>query len=420
MEFSLWRHKSGEWVSHTLGIMSTVLAKVGPRPSGSPESRETAGMLADEIRPYVNKVELESFKFARHPFLAFLKWQSSTYILATAALFMGWPWAAAGLILVGAVVTVAQFVLYKEFLDPLYPKVEGINMIATVEPDEEVKRQVVIGGHHDSAFVFRFLQWTPRLYPIHVLFANVFIWLAIAAVPTWAILELFGVTPFYDAVLPWIMVAGIPIVGSLWFLVSKDVTPGAGDNLVASAGLIALAKALAEHREQGHFKLRNTRVIFASFDGEESGLRGSRAYVKRHLEGLTSVPTELFNIDSVYEVDDLRFIVKDINGTMPLSKSMGRECVAMAQKLGFTSSILSMPLGSGATDAGEFARFGIPSTTLIAMSSKAIPPKGFPYHALRDTMEVVKPEAVRAMLEVTWAMLVSREAPAAVEPAKGN
>lgn len=409
MDPKFWRHKTTGWVSHTIELMDGILKKVGPRPSGSPESRETASILGEAIAPYVDKLNLESFQFGRKPFLSFLKWQSATYVLAVAALFLNWIGIAAILMSVGLFVTVAQFVFYKELLDPLYPKTEGVNMVAVVEPDGPVQRQVILSGHHDSAFVFRFLQWNPRLYPIHVLFANLFIWVAAVAIPVWAVLQWFDVVPFYSGVLPWILAAGVLFVGPLAFLVSSRCTPGAGDNLVASAGVVALAKALAQERALGTFALRNTRVWFVSFDAEESGLRGARAFVKRHLAELKEAPAELLNIDSIYEVKDLRFVVRDINGTMPLSKSVGQECVDVAKSLGFASSILSMPLGSGATDAGEFARVGIPATTMIAMSSGAIPPKGFPYHTLRDTLEVVKPEAIKAMLEVYWAMLVRRE-----------
>lgn len=409
MDAIFWKQKSLEWVAHTREIMAQVLTRVGPRPSGSPQSRETASMLADAIRPFAHSVKLESFLFARHPFLAFLKWQAITFVLAVVGLFLDWILVSGLLILVGAVVTIAQFVLYREFLDPLYPKTEGVNMIASVEPDREVLRQVIFSGHHDSAFVFRFLQWQPRLYAIHLVLANLFIWMAIFTVPTWAGLSLFGITPFYSEVLPWIMTVGALFVAPLGVFVSRRCTPGAGDNLVASAGVVALAKALSQERALGSITLKNTRVIFASFDAEESGLRGARAYVKRHLADLKAVPTQVVNIDSIYELKDLRFVIRDINGTMPLSSRMGHQCVELARSLGFASSVIKMPLGSGATDAGEFGRVGIPATTMIAMSSTPIPPKGFPYHTLRDTMDVVKPEAVAAMLEVMWGMLLMQE-----------
>ena len=346
MEYGLWRHKTGEWVAHTRDIMQSILTKVGPRPSGSPQSREAASILAEELRPHVDQVQLESFWFARNSFLSFLKWQAATFTLSVGALFLGWIYVAAGLVLLGAGVSIAQFVFYKEMLDPFYRKTEGVNVVGRVEPEGEVLRQVVVSGHHDSAFIFRFIQWQPRLYPLYVLFANLFIWTAVLLVPLWAILDFAGVTPFYAPVLPYVLaIAGLIFVSPMWFFVSKKCTPGAGDNLVASAGAVALAKALADLRASGAFRLEHTRVWFVSFDGEESGLRGSRAFVKQHLQELKEFPSELLNVDSIYELKDLRFVIRDINGTMPLSKAVGQECVDVAASLGFKSATLGMPLG---------------------------------------------------------------------------
>ena len=44
--------------------------------------------------------------------------------------------------------------------------------------------------------------------------------------------------------------------------------------------------------------LDGTRLLFVSFDAEESGLRGSRAWVKAHRADLQSLPTRALNIDS--------------------------------------------------------------------------------------------------------------------------
>jgi len=412
MNLHHWRQQTGEWVEHTREIMGQILTRVGPRPSGSPESRQTAAMLAEAIGPYVDSVELERFRFSRRSFLSFLRWQAVSFTLAVTALFLGWIPVAAVVILTGAGVSVAQFVLYRELLDPLYSWSEGVNVVARVEPEGEVHRQVIISGHHDSAYVFRLIQHFPRIYPLFVLLANLFIWGAALLIPLWAVLELAGISPFYGPALPWILAgAGLLFVVPLWFFVSGRCTPGAGDNLVASAGAVTLARALAHARKCGQFRLQNTRVWFVSFDAEESGLRGSRAFVRRHLAELREHPAELLNVDSIYDLRDLHFIVRDVNGTIPLSERLARECVDLAASLGFHSRTLSMPLGSGATDAGEFGRFGITATTMIAMSTRFIPPRGFAYHTLRDTLEAVKPEAIAAMLEVLWAMLLRREPP---------
>ena len=44
----------------------------------------------------------------------------------------------------------------------------GRNVLALVEPDQEARGQLIISGHHDSAFVFNFLVHQPSLYPLRV------------------------------------------------------------------------------------------------------------------------------------------------------------------------------------------------------------------------------------------------------------
>ena len=55
------------------------------------------------------------------------------------------------LTLVGAVCMIAEFLMYKEFLDPFFPKRTSANVIAIRKPEGEVKRRIIFNGHCDSA-----------------------------------------------------------------------------------------------------------------------------------------------------------------------------------------------------------------------------------------------------------------------------
>ena len=63
------------------------------------------------------------------------------------------------------------------------------------------------------------------------------------------------------------------VVALLWFFEGKEGSPGAGDNLIASSVGIELASYFSSERKNGN-PLEHTRIVFASFDGEEAGLRG--------------------------------------------------------------------------------------------------------------------------------------------------
>ncbi len=72
----------------------------------------------------------------------------------------------------------------------------------------------------------------------------------------------------------------LPLVLPLWGFASDEGSPGAGDNMAASAIALEIFKEFAERRAAGA-GLKRTRLAFASFDAEEAGLRGARVFARR-------------------------------------------------------------------------------------------------------------------------------------------
>jgi len=71
-------------------------------------------------------------------------------------------------------------------------------------------------------------------------------------------------------------------------------------------------------------RLAQTRLIFASFDAEEAGLRGSRAYVRAHRAELAALPTCNLNIDSIYTAE---FTMAGVRATTPCWQCQPALCV---------------------------------------------------------------------------------------------
>ena len=140
--------------------------------------------------------------------------------------------------------------------------------------------------------------------------------------------------------------------------------------------------------------LQHTRLIFASLDAEESGLRGSRAYCRKHREALKSVPSCNFNLESIYNADELSFLTKDVNQSVRLSEAMVDECMAVASQLGHHTGRGAITVGGGGTEAAEFARIGVASTSLLGMENRFIR-DGLYYHTMEDTVDNIDPAAVR-------------------------
>jgi len=69
-----------------------------------------------------------------------------------------WIYVAMGFYTICLTNALSQFVYYKEGFDSFYKKATCINVVGKIEPSGEVKQQIILGGHHDTAYVFSFLE----------------------------------------------------------------------------------------------------------------------------------------------------------------------------------------------------------------------------------------------------------------------
>jgi len=67
-------------------------------------------------------------------------------------------------LLFGSVFALTEFLLYLTPFDRFFPKHCGYNVSGLIEPAGEVKQQIVVSGHHDSAYVFNFFKKQQKLY----------------------------------------------------------------------------------------------------------------------------------------------------------------------------------------------------------------------------------------------------------------
>ena len=145
--------------------------------------------------------------------------------------------------------------------------------------------------------------------------------------------------------------------------------------------------------------MENTRIIIASFDAEEEGLRGARAFSKLHEKELKKLPTYLLNTDCAYNLDDLFFLTSDINGTVKLDEDLANTLVDISKENGYKAVSKPIAFLTGGTDAGELAKIGVKSTTLIGMpwSNET---RSSVYHTENDTLEHVQKEIIDAAITI--------------------
>ena len=155
-------------------LVQAICTQVGPGMPGSPQERERAAMIKTELETHLGpeKVAVEEFTFAPGAFLG-SQLISSLFVLASALLNMSLgclpgvsPCVTAVAALLfstgAALLLILEFVMGFELVDPLFKKQQSLNVIGTLRKpgSGEVKRLLILSGHHDSALEFTWLRFT--------------------------------------------------------------------------------------------------------------------------------------------------------------------------------------------------------------------------------------------------------------------
>jgi aminopeptidase YwaD len=250
--------------------------------------------------------------------------------------------------------------------------------------------------------VFRWFAEAPRWYPMIVGAGFGCFGLALAGAAYMAVTESRP---------PWMCVAlavGTIGVVPIFRFFTGEISPGAGDNLIATAMAGEIARRFSDRKKAGQ-GLKHTRLICLSADAEECGLRGSGAWVTAHRRELLATKTYVVCLDTLYWPDQLHVIERDINGLVALSAGLARELDGIAKQRGVGSHVARMPFGAGATDAASFSRAGIEAASLIACEVSYDLPSHFVYHTPRDTTDAIDPRAIEQVHDVVVAFIERKD-----------
>lgn len=387
-------------VDEVMALTRSFVARFGSRPSGSAVSREAADALKEMAERWADRAWTMDFEVHPRAFLGWIRLTVVLYATAVVLLWMQLYLPAAVLLTLGMAVVVGEFFLYAELIDLFYPKQTGRNVLAVVEPEGEVRGQLIVSGHHDSARVFNFFVNRPELYAVrvtgglggYVLFALV-CWVLFG----WQVAT--GSSPFWGQIAAGLFTLFFLLMGQLWWFAGDESTPGAGDNMASTAVVWQLLKQYGQQKNEGR-GLRHLRLVFASWDAEEAGLRGARAWVKQGTDGLgLDLPTWNYNLECLYDENALTLLTTDVNGSVKLSEELGRRCQQILAGAGYEAALKPLAFLTGGTDAGELARGGAEATTLIGMSWDNAT-RNMAYHTPQDVPEAVSMSAVAAALRL--------------------
>jgi aminopeptidase YwaD len=391
-----------------LDLTGRLVDKLGPRIFGSESCARAADEIATELGRHCDSVRKERFSARPGAFWHSFRVGAVAYIAGTILLIIGGNWIYLSIFFFLIILLeIVNFIFYSHLFDPFFPRVEGTNVIGVVEPAGPATQQIFVVGHHDSTYIYTYLARLRKLYVFRIGSAYLFSLFGFCISLLLGLYRLIDKSdPAYRGVLLIILLAGLFFMVPVFFYMGRKGSPGAGDNLVACAMGIKIAERFGGvHAPK---RLRRTRVIILSTDGEEPGLLGAEAFARKHREELLAVKTYVLNFDSIYKARELTLLTKDRNGTIRLSGSMAEKCGATAAELGYPVKMIPIPTFAGATDAARFSEIGVEALSIVGMS---IPPirENPGFHTPDDTVEQIEPEAVEACLEIAYHYILDKD-----------
>lgn len=386
-------------VEYAVKGITKVCRRIGPRKPGSPEEYRAQQWFQKDMKNYCEETRIEEFTLHRQGFMGFIPF---TVACGIASVFVNWfasPISALILCICAFVPLFFEFLMYKEFDDFLFPKQTSHNMIAVRKPKGEVKQRIVMVGHSDSQF-----EWTLN-YLIGGLQAKLFV--EIPAVVGLVVQTVFALV----CIIAGKGGAAVNIQSARWFFIlffviscvfipfefaflffqswTKSV-PGASDNLSGCYVGMAVVKALDEAK----VRFENTEVVVICSGSEEAGLRGSKAYAKAHEKELKEIPTCVVALDTFRDLETMAVYHRDLSGTLQHHDGTKVLVHDACANCGFDVKYESIYIGG--SDAASFTQRGIPATGFAAMDPA--PPRY--YHTRLDTPENLRPEAIKAGIEI--------------------
>ena len=388
------------YTDYMYGLVKKVIDEIGPRPSCSEREKKLGRLLVEEWQPFCDRVDSETFTCSPHAFLGFIPVSVLLYFAAV-ALYWFYPLASFILIAIGFGTLFFELLRYREFIDFLFPRRQGENIMGTIRPKGEPTRRVIVSAHMDSAYEFNLIYYLKNaVIPlVEIAILGLVIALDGSLAKTIAYFYGFADTTAFAAV-GYIMIAFTPLMALFLFFHTYKPVPGAMDDMAGVAVVAGLGKYLDEARRTGGWLPEKTEVVLLAMSSEEAGLRGAKRYASKHLQEMVTTPTYGLFLDGIYDEKYLTVT----NRELCTGAKHDPELVKMAQDAAASHNwhIATRMIPLGGTDAAAFSVKGVPAVCLHCQdTSRAVPN----YHTRDDTYEHIRPESLSVSLQLVLDML---------------
>ncbi len=378
------------------GIKNTC-TKYKNRTAGSKAERDCQKEFERTLRQTTTNVRYEKFKLNPRAFMGWMPYIYLVMILSVGlhfiALFTGSvpiAFVSAGIVISCAVIWVLEFVLYRKFIDFLFPECESANVYANLPPKSDVKRRIVFCAHADAAYELTYVREAngKLLYPLALTSViGLFYVIAVNVALSINLASNLHMSPVFG----YIACAFVPVFLAMTRFVNLGlVVDGANDNL--SGCYVAMA-VLKELKARG-MEFQHTEVACLITGGEEAGIRGSLEFARKHKDEMNEVETVFIAMDTLSEVDKLAVYSRGQNWTQ-------KNCARVASLIKSAGSHIGLNIKdggffTGATDAEGFSRYGLRSCGLCGVDHN---PRPY-YHTRHDTHDNIDTECIEASLEL--------------------
>jgi putative aminopeptidase FrvX len=285
---------------------------------------------------------------------------------------------------------------YHEFIDTLFPRKQGENVIGIIRPTGEPIQRVIVSAHMDSAYEFNLFYYLRGasflVFAISALGCLILLGGSLAK----TIAYVGGSSDMLVFTVIGIITAAItPVIGLLLIFHTYKPVPGAMDDMTGIAVVTGLGRYLSEANRNEQWVPERTEVVLLATSSEEAGLRGAKRYVTKHLEEMKTVPTYGLFLDCIYDERSLTVV----NREFFTGAKHDRKLIEMAQGVAgsYNWPIAVKPVPVGASDASAFSVKGIPSICIACQDTFKLVPN---YHTRDDTYEYVRPESLSVSLQL--------------------
>ena len=377
------------YTNYTVREIKKICKNIGPRLAGSEQEYEAHKYIAEEMKTCCDKVDVEEFKLAPEAFMSWVRIDGALVLFSVVFAFLNLAWVSVALTSIALICLFCEFLMYWEFYDFLFPKKTSHNTIGVRNASAEAKQRIIFSGHVDSSHEWTYTHLGGKILLFAVGGYGV---VSMFYVLISSILIVAGVgSPELQETLKYIQLACIPgAIAVMFFVNFRRTVEGANDNLTGTMSSVAIMKYL----EDNNIRFENTEVVAMAAGSEESGLRGSRAYVKRHLDDLKAIPTVFIGLETFRDYESIAIYARDMTGTVKMDS---RVC-SLVKKAGEYAG-MDLPYSSvyiGASDGAAVQKLGIPAVTLAAMDPG--PPRY--YHTRGDTADNMDLKTVEKCLDI--------------------